>query len=545
MKLVTVILAWWLAIIWSFTEVFPRPYDDVKNTLLYVGGGLCVTWLILRRGIAIPSTALTTGLVLYCTICIISILLSPMGYIFGFEELSQLLLWIAIAWFFSQQSSTTILYISICSITSAVLIIAAKHLLPTTSFLWSQAPFVSPIGHITYYSDFIALQIPLVFYLSTKVSRKIWVPLTTLLVIIILEGLWESARRASILGCVGGILIMIIGLHKIHYLKRKQIYTFLALTLIVGAAITTISQKTQVSDPTIQRLHDMVTLRLEDASSNRWHTYLTTLSIIRDRPIIGWGLDNFRFIYPEYAHRKAFDSVVTSHVWFMHPHNELLHQTMELGIPGLFLFLLGCVYIYRRGFKDISKRPFQNQILIITSLMSITIALISWQFSTNYIMPITRLYIAFSIGILFYATANNSSRILITSKILAAIIVLVLTLNVALNQTALIYVQRTQTASSLQDRISESRMAARLAPHNFDAQFTLAANLMQANAPEAAAVVSQLYNEYPFVPAVLYMKGVQALRDGDRAAARSYFEHSLHNDPSNQGAHHFLKSITH
>ncbi len=79
------------------------------------------------------------------------------------------------------------------------------------------------------------------------------------------------------------------------------------------------------------------------------------LSIDRDslrmfaaRPLRGWGLDTFRYTYPQF--RSFYATVIVDHA-----HNDYLQLLTEMGLPGFALMLWFVVLLYRRGLRGIEE----------------------------------------------------------------------------------------------------------------------------------------------------------------------------------------------
>jgi len=90
-------------------------------------------------------------------------------------------------------------------------------------------------------------------------------------------------------------------------------------------------------------------------SGNRiifWHE---AVEGIKDRPILGWGQENYRDVYQKYLDPAVFDPGRGNEVWNYHPHNEFLEILVEGGIVG-FIFYLGflgtliggIIFLYRK-----------------------------------------------------------------------------------------------------------------------------------------------------------------------------------------------------
>jgi len=91
-------------------------------------------------------------------------------------------------------------------------------------------------------------------------------------------------------------------------------------------------------------------LRERFISSNtiqqRFHLWQAAVNMIRDHPILGVGLDNFLYQYPNYILKEAWAEPNLSH-----PHNILLDFWTRLGILGVGAMLWLQVTFWRAGFR--------------------------------------------------------------------------------------------------------------------------------------------------------------------------------------------------
>ena len=78
----------------------------------------------------------------------------------------------------------------------------------------------------------------------------------------------------------------------------------------------------------------------------RTSVWLSALAMIRDHPILGVGLDNFLYAYPNYIHPDAWREPNLSH-----PHNIVLDFWVRLGIAGVGVLAWMLGEFYRRGGK--------------------------------------------------------------------------------------------------------------------------------------------------------------------------------------------------
>ena len=92
-----------------------------------------------------------------------------------------------------------------------------------------------------------------------------------------------------------------------------------------------------------------------EAQDFRPQTWMDTIDMIRQQPLIGFGPGNYRYTFPEYRSRFKGARIVTGH-----PHNEYLELIADYGLIGFGLFSLawiyGLVWVLVKSFKAEATR---------------------------------------------------------------------------------------------------------------------------------------------------------------------------------------------
>lgn len=90
---------------------------------------------------------------------------------------------------------------------------------------------------------------------------------------------------------------------------------------------------------------------------NRLATWDIAIKAIGDKPILGWGQDNFELAFSKYFNPKFITDNV-SELWFDRAHNNIFDIAVTIGIVGLFAYLtiwiavlLALIHLYRHGHK--------------------------------------------------------------------------------------------------------------------------------------------------------------------------------------------------
>ena len=111
--------------------------------------------------------------------------------------------------------------------------------------------------------------------------------------------------------------------------------------------------------------------------SARWRFIIwqTAVRIVRDRPVLGWGLNSMRFVYPSYRSASAWDSPIEIGT-VADTHNVILNTATSLGIAGAVALLIcvvtAAVAVWRAG--KLSERESRCAATVGVSLVGFFVA---------------------------------------------------------------------------------------------------------------------------------------------------------------------------
>ena len=181
----------------------------------------------------------------------------------------------------------------------------------------------------------LCLKIPLLFYLTfnTKVNTVKLLSLimifSSILTILLLGG------RASIIALLF-ILIMILIISILNTNKLKIINLSLSI-LIVVLSLSTYQYFNQnnISSRVVERFSNVLNPNADQSVKERLNFYTTALQSIKNKPLLGVGVGNWKLISIEYNKDLIEDYKVPYHV-----HNDFLQVAAEIGLLG------GIAYMY-------------------------------------------------------------------------------------------------------------------------------------------------------------------------------------------------------
>ncbi len=147
--------------------------------------------------------------------------------------------------------------------------------------------------------------------------------------------LYYTATRGAILGLLGGLVILavILAVFERGMLRRLALAGLGAVVLVVGLFFLARNTAFVQKSPVLERFAS-VSLR-ETTTQSRFTIWKMALSGWRERPILGWGQENFVFVFSKYYE----PSLWRQEPWFDRAHNVFLDWLISGGILGLAAYL--------------------------------------------------------------------------------------------------------------------------------------------------------------------------------------------------------------
>lgn len=185
-------------------------------------------------------------------------------------------------------------------------------------------------------------------------------------VALVLQGLmiFYAATRGTTIGLLGGLLVS--GLTFALFSKQNQTLRRAGVALI-AAIIILAGTFVLVRDTDFVRENEVLT-RFASIGLEEGRTRLTIWDMALrgsfERPLFGWGQENFNYIFNE----RYAPSLYAQEPWFDRAHNQFLDWLVAGGLVGLALYLslyaIALGYVWKRDIFDIGERA------IITGLIA-------------------------------------------------------------------------------------------------------------------------------------------------------------------------------
>ena len=262
-------------------------------------------------------------------------------------------LFVVLAILFQQRK---LLYASLFGIAFSLLIVCPLGIL---QFFKVQLPFLLPIkgpastfGYRNPVGHYLVLNIPFAAYLAYHFQRVeskkshpgrrfFMVFLFSFLSLTALIHTFMTTTRTAILALLCYSLLLPV--FHLFQLRKKQALSWhswlkttmatLGVGILIVCCLMAFPQSRKRVMASIKKTGSLSILE-----ARRYH-WGNTLFMIKEHPLRGVGLGNWRFSYPLFMHRYAKDSCFNFRVQVLKTHNDYLQIAAECGLGAVFIFL--------------------------------------------------------------------------------------------------------------------------------------------------------------------------------------------------------------
>lgn len=148
--------------------------------------------------------------------------------------------------------------------------------------------------------------------------------------------LYFTATRGAILGLLGGLvvfaLINVFNKENVRF-RKWGIYSLVALVVLVGGFYLARDTQFVRSSPVLERFASLSLSSLR--TEGRAFIWPMALDGIKERPLLGWGQENFNYVFAEHYSGDMF----RLEPWFDRAHNIFLDWGIAAGVLGLTSYL--------------------------------------------------------------------------------------------------------------------------------------------------------------------------------------------------------------
>ncbi|MBI4085827.1 MAG: O-antigen ligase family protein [Candidatus Liptonbacteria bacterium] len=193
-----------------------------------------------------------------------------------------------------------------------------------------------------------------------------------------------SQTRGAFVGLVAAIFVFLAILVMKNQVWRKWLILLIAVLAMLLGTLIYYRQNDFVKKLPASRLFD-ITLNNQTFQTRLW-TWNSAWQGFKDRPILGWGPENFSAVFDKYFDPRHFVPGQPSETWFDYAHSAIFDYLSETGILGLLSYLAIFGVFYWEWFRK--KFNSGNGILLFALMAAIPIGYLVQGLALFNVLPI-------------------------------------------------------------------------------------------------------------------------------------------------------------
>ncbi|MBU4285017.1 O-antigen ligase family protein [Patescibacteria group bacterium] len=218
---------------------------------------------------------------------------------------------------------------------------------------------IGTIGNPALFAGYLLFILYLaILFLSRKITRPAEKGFFAAILILGVPVLLMTAVRGAIISFFGSLLLL--ALFFLFFQKSRRIKILLLVAIIVFVIFGTIiwleKNKDWVKNNSLlQRITD-ISFKSDTIQTRLW-SWESAINGWKEKPIFGWGPENFTFLHMKYFDSRHFSGLGSETIWDR-AHNIILEMLSTMGIVGL----LSYIFIFFSIFYILIKKFKQKQI---------------------------------------------------------------------------------------------------------------------------------------------------------------------------------------
>lgn len=169
--------------------------------------------------------------------------------------------------------------------------------------------------------------------------------------------LYHTATRGAILGLIGGMIVafvlFIIFDEKGGILRKISLYKLAVLLILIFGFFAVKNTDMIKSSPVLSRI---ASISINEATSARFPVWNMALKGFKEKPILGWGQENFNYVFNKNYEPKMYNQ----EQWFDRAHNIFLDWLVAGGFLGLLsylsIFFVAMFFLWRKNESKIESK---------------------------------------------------------------------------------------------------------------------------------------------------------------------------------------------
>lgn len=234
----------------------------------------------------------------------------------------------------------------------------------------------STVGGPIVVGGYLAFMLPLLLALaigSSSSMRYVWLAVACLSILTVALTLTRAAWLAAVIG----LSISAAAMGPPMWRRHRMITAAMAAAAALSATILV----TVVATPGQIGARVATSVVTESGSlAQRLYIWEHTLGLIRDRPLLGWGLETLREVFP-YDRDSLVRHFGLRPVIIDRAHNDILQTAVSIGVPGTLAYVTVWVLIITSAARLLRRGGEEPRLLIAGWLGAVAAYVVQAQFS--------------------------------------------------------------------------------------------------------------------------------------------------------------------
>lgn len=216
--------------------------------------------------------------------------------------------------------------------------------------------FNGSLGNAAYVAPYLMFSLFYTFWLWISSRRTLWTnigygTLTTLFVLFF----FLTQTRGAFLGLIAATVAFLVFLIFTARPKwRNRSLAALALLIVAGGLLYSLKSTPFIKGLPGARLLDINFT--EETAQTRFWTWRSAWEGFKERPIFGWGPENFSTVFDRHFDTRHFAPGRYTETWFDRAHSVIFDYLAETGILGLLSYLSMFVVFFWQLWKKVLSR---------------------------------------------------------------------------------------------------------------------------------------------------------------------------------------------
>ncbi len=235
----------------------------------------------------------------------------------------------------------------------------------------------STVGNSSFFAGYLLMNVFIGIYAVRDLVKQKWAQVLSVSgVLVNVFVIFQTQTRGAVLGLVIGILFLAIV--SIIAEKNKKLRAMWAsvvgLVLVLILSVIVFRDSAFIKES--RALHRFANISLTDTTTvSRLLTWEASLKAFADRPVFGWGYENYNIAFDKYFPTPIYQDG-GSQIWFDRAHNIALDQLVMFGVMGFVAYVVmigGVLFVLIRRIRFLGyQKSYQSYALIALIIAYVT-----------------------------------------------------------------------------------------------------------------------------------------------------------------------------